>query len=110
MSCSSSNRPEIARCTQSVGVPLSTKYLRSPNGSTRSGTSSVSELLAPLRLRSGATTVICGQLRQRVAQRGQPFGAIAVVVADENLHCGKLYASKGGCAVLMPAMLREHSE
>ena len=31
MSCSSSNRPEMARCTQSVGVPLSTKYLRSPN-------------------------------------------------------------------------------
>ena len=59
MSCSSSNRPEIARCTQSVGVPLRTKYLRSPNGSTRSGMSSVSELLAPLRLRSGATTVIC---------------------------------------------------
>ena len=93
MSCSSSNRPEIARCTQSVGVPLSTKYLRSPNGSTRSGTSSVSELLAPLRLRSGATTVISASWASASLSAGA-LGAVAVVVADENLHCGKLYCSR----------------
>ncbi len=57
-SLSPSNSPETARWTQSVGVPLTTRNLRSSKGSTRSGMSSVSELLAPLRLRSGATTVM----------------------------------------------------
>ena len=56
MSCSKSNRPEIARCTQSVGVP-GTKYTPGSASNTRSGTSRVRELLAPLLLRSGATTV-----------------------------------------------------
>jgi hypothetical protein len=56
MSCSKSNRPEMARCTQSVGVPL-TKYEAGPVSVTRSGISRVSALLAPLWLRSGATVV-----------------------------------------------------
>ncbi len=46
----------MARCTQSVGVP-GTKWTPGSDSNTRSGTSRVSELLAPLRLRSGATTV-----------------------------------------------------
>ena len=57
MSNSCSNRPVIARCTQSVGVPLMTYQVSSSTRCTRSGTSSVSEWLAPLQLRSGATTV-----------------------------------------------------
>ena len=57
MSGSSSSRPVTARCTQSVGVPLTN---RKPFGARRtvSGRSSVSEFDAPLRSRSGATTVI----------------------------------------------------
>ena len=47
----------MARCTQSVGVPLITYQVFSSTRCTRSGTSSVSEWLAPLQLRSGATTV-----------------------------------------------------
>ncbi|EKD72994.1 MAG: hypothetical protein ACD_45C00486G0006 [uncultured bacterium] len=49
--------PVTAKCTQSVGVPLT---LINPFSAVvmRKGLSSVSELLAPLRLRSGATTVI----------------------------------------------------
>ena len=61
MSGSSSSSPVTARCTQSVGVPLTN---RKPFGARRtdSGRSSVSEFDAPLRSRSGATTVIsaCG--------------------------------------------------
>ncbi len=56
MSNSKSNAPEIARCTQSVGVPA-TQYTPGSAWCRRSGTSSVRELPAPLRLRSGATTV-----------------------------------------------------
>jgi hypothetical protein len=56
MSGSSCNNPVIAKCTQSVGVP---SILMKPLSVwlTRKGLSKVSELLAPLRFRSGATTV-----------------------------------------------------
>jgi len=51
-----SSSPVTAMCTQSVGVPLTEKK---PLGARRtvSGRSSVSELEAPERSRSGATTV-----------------------------------------------------
>ncbi|EKD54942.1 MAG: hypothetical protein ACD_60C00032G0026 [uncultured bacterium] len=51
------NNPVTAKCTQSVGVPL-TLIKPFSDVDVRSGLSNVSELLAPLRLRSGATTVI----------------------------------------------------
>ena len=46
----------------------------------------MSELLAPLRLRSGATTVTSASGGERFRERAQAFGAIAVVIADEDLH------------------------
>ena len=49
------NNPVIATCTQSVGVP-STLIISFSKYLTRNGTVNVKELLAPLRLRSGATT------------------------------------------------------
>src|SRR5207248_2283678 len=71
MSCSKSNRPEIARCTQSVGVP-GTKYTPGSASNTRSGTSRVSELLAPLLLRSGATTVTSASVARASRRRRTP--------------------------------------
>ena len=56
MSGSSSSSPVMARCTQSVGVP-STRMNPSGISVARMGLSRVRELLAPLRSRSGATTV-----------------------------------------------------
>jgi hypothetical protein len=51
---------------------------------------------------AGAAAVAVGrddsdlaQLGQGIAQCSDPVGAIAVVVADENLHCGKLYWFSG---------------
>ena len=71
MSKSKSNRPETARCTQSVGVPVTTCTPGS-DWVTRSGTSSVSELLAPLRLRSGATTVTSATVARAARSRAIP--------------------------------------
>jgi hypothetical protein len=61
----------IAICTQSVGVP-STK--KNPFGArrARSGVASVNELLAPLRLRSGATTVMSANSLTAVAKHPRP--------------------------------------
>ena len=57
MSGSSGNSPVMAMCTQSVGVPE--QYQRFlPSFVTLSGSNSVSELLAPLWFRSGATSMI----------------------------------------------------
>src|SRR5512141_2114564 len=46
--------------------------MRSPYSMTRKGTSSVSELLAPLRLRSGATTVTSASGRNATARHSRP--------------------------------------
>jgi len=71
MSGSSSSRPVTARCTQSVGVPLT---YRKPFGARRtdSGRSSVSELDAPERSRSGATTVTSPIWRRASASSVMP--------------------------------------
>ena len=79
MSGSNGNSPETARCTQSVGVP-SMKYTSASAWPTRSGNSSVSELLAPLRFRSGATTVRSPEALEPLAQRLDAAGAVTVVV------------------------------
>ena len=85
MSGSQSSRPVTARCTQSVGVPLTN---RKPLGARRtvSGRSSVSEFDAPLRSRSGATTVISACGRERRGEALQPGREIAVVVGQEDAH------------------------
>jgi hypothetical protein len=64
-------QPVTARCTQSVGVPFTN---RNPLGARRtvSGRSSVSEFDAPLRSRSGATTVICACGRSAAASCSSP--------------------------------------
>ena len=67
-----SRNPVTARCTQSVGVPLT---YEKPFAARRtiSGRSSVSELDAPLRSRSGATTMISpngARCSARVARPG----------------------------------------
>ena len=71
MSGSVSSSPVTARCTQSVGVPLTN---RKPFGARRtvSGRSSVSEFDAPLRSRSGATTVISASGASAAASRSSP--------------------------------------
>src|SRR5256885_1068936 len=66
-----SSSPVTARCTQSVGVPLTKKK---PLGArrTESGRSSVSELEAPERSRSGATTVTSPRLFSASASSVMP--------------------------------------
>src|SRR5215471_276656 len=68
---SQSRSPVTARCTQSVGVPLTN---RKPLGARRtvSGRSRVSEFDAPLRSRSGATTVISAWGARSAARRSRP--------------------------------------
>jgi hypothetical protein len=55
----------------------------------------VSELLAPLRLRSGATTVTSASGRRASAQPLQAFRPIAVVVADQYAQVDRYPASFG---------------
>src|SRR4051812_42354614 len=66
-----SRRPVTAMCTQSVGVPFTKKK---PFGArrTESGRSSVSELEAPERSRSGATTVTSPSWRSASASSVMP--------------------------------------
>ena len=75
-----------------------TKYTPGSASKTRSGTSRVSELLAPLRLRSGATTVTSAERRERLAQAPDALGAVAVVVADQNFHLVRLARARGARA------------
>ncbi len=78
--------PVIATCTQSVGVPY-TFHVVSSTCITRIGASSVSELLAPLRSRSGATTRTSWPASRRPLREGLDAGSVdAVVVADEYPH------------------------
>src|SRR2546423_4176221 len=67
----SSSNPVTARCTQSVGVPLTN---RKPFAEVRteSGRSRVSELEAPLRSRSGATTVTLARSESASARTAMP--------------------------------------
>ena len=51
-----------------------------------SGRSRVRELEAPLRSRSGATTVISPRAARPFGERGQSGGEIAVVVREEDAH------------------------
>src|SRR3990167_1905216 len=71
ISGNSFNNPVTPRCTQSVGVPLT---LKNPVAvvTTRKGLSKVNELLAPLRLRSGATTVTSANSLNAVAKLVKP--------------------------------------
>ena len=57
-----------------LGVP-STAYTFSATWFTRSGRSSVSELLAPLRLRSGATVTMSSQILASAPRRALSPGA-----------------------------------
>src|SRR6266853_1077311 len=67
----SSSNPVTARCTQSVGVPFTN---RKPFAEVRteSGRSRVSELEAPLRSRSGATTVTLARSESASARTAMP--------------------------------------
>src|SRR5882672_4893907 len=71
MSGISSSSPVTARCTQSVGVPL-TKRKPLADSRTVSGRSSVRELEAPLWSRSGATTVIVPRSASVLARIASP--------------------------------------
>ena len=97
MSGSASRSPVTARWTQSVGVPL-TK--RKPFGAVRtvSGRSSVSEFDAPLRSRSGATTVSSRVRSQRRRQALDARREITVVVGEEDAHRGAAGRRTGSAA------------
>ena len=69
-----------------MGVPPVTKCTPGSDSNTRSGTSSVSELLAPLRFRSGATIVVLASGRQGFIEPHDALGAVAVIVANKDLH------------------------
>jgi hypothetical protein len=71
----------MARCTQSVGVPV-TKWQFGSNSVTRSGFSSVSALLAPLRGDYGEF----GEVRERLTQGNDARRPIPIVVAHEDFH------------------------
>ena len=87
ISGSASRSPVTARCTQSVGVPL-TK--RKPFGAVRTvnGRSRVSEFDAPLRSRSGATTV-------RSACGGDAKEKIDAGATLVQLYTGLIYRGPG---------------
>src|SRR5712692_6638462 len=75
MSGSSSRSPVTARWTQSVGVPF-TNWKPFTDLRTESGRSRVSELEAPLRSRSGATTVMLARpesVSARIAMPGAKY-------------------------------------
>ena len=97
MSGSKGNSPETARCTQSVGVPC-TKYTSGSAWLTRSGNSSVRELLAPLRLRSGATTVRSPRPLRPSRSAMNAARAVTVVVGYEDSHRRAIYSmhQRGG--------------
>ena len=74
----------MARCTQSVGVP-STQITSGASWRTLNGASRVRELLAPLRLRSGATTVTVAKplrasARQRKPSAWQPSSLLSSIL------------------------------
>ncbi len=79
--------PDSARCTQSVGVPATLQIPLSRRLTARIGWSSVSELLAPERSRSGATTVTsCPARAQGIGQMADAGRVHAIVVADQYAH------------------------
>ena len=65
---------------------------------TISGRSSVRELLAPLRSRSGATTTISASARERLGQDRETWREVAVVVTQQDAHF-----DGGRAGLLVPA-------
>src|SRR6266702_360427 len=88
---SSSRSPVTARWTQSVGVPL-TNRKPFPDLRTESGRSRVSELEAPLRSRSGATTMTSARgasASARIAMPGAkyPSSLLSRMRMSARLYC-----------------------